>query len=263
MKRNAIIYGVVILMLTLGSFAYAAGNSSAAIDKFKDVTTGMEFVFVKGGCFQMGDVFGDSAKDEKPVHKVCISDFQIGKHEVTQGQWQKVMGENPSGFKQCGANCPVENVSWDQAQEFLQLLNKNSGTKYRLPTEAEWEYAARSGGKQEKYAGDGSLDEVAWYKGNSENTTHPVGLKKPNGLGLFDMNGNVDEWCGDWYGDDYYAQSPQQDPKGPATGTDRVLRGGRWNGASESRHLRTTNRSYDPPAERENSKGFRLVLPSK
>ena len=131
---------------------------------YTDPTTGMEFVFVKGGCYQMGDTFGDGYSDEKPVHEVCVDDFYIGKYEVTQAQWEKVMGNNPSYFKNCD-NCPVEQVSWNDIQEFINRLNsKAGGNKYRLPTEAEWEYAARSGEKREKYSGGDDCDSVGWYE---------------------------------------------------------------------------------------------------
>jgi len=148
----------------------------------------------------MGDTFGDGKKDEKPSHKVCVNDFYLGIYEVTQGQWEKVMGNNPSSFKK-GNNYPVERVSWEDVQQFIHRLNSQTGRKYRLPTEAEWEYAARSGGKQEKYAGtnqEGELKEYAWFTANSDFQTHPVGQKRPNGLGIYDMIGNVSEWCADW-----------------------------------------------------------------
>lgn len=199
-------------------------------------------VFVKGGCFEMGDTFGDGDKepsgedtlgsDEKPVHAVCLDDFYIGKYEVTQRQWTEVMGSNPSDFKNCD-DCPVEQVSWDDALEFLNKLSKKDGKQqYRLPTEAEWEYAARSGGKKEKCAGTSDkshLGEYEWYNANSGNKTHPVGQKKPNGLGLYDMSGNVWEWVQDKYAEDYYRNSRKNNPKGPSSSsTDRVLRGGSW-----------------------------------
>lgn len=173
-------------------------------DAFKDPATGMEMIFVKGGCYQMGDTFGDGAPEEKPVHDVCVSDFYMGKHEVTQGQWKRIMGNNPSSFSGCGDNCPVEHVSWNDAQNFIRRLNSQSGKGYRLPTEAEWEYAARSGGKSEKFAGGADVNTVAWYDGNSSSKAHPAGQKLPNGLGLHDMSGNVWEWCNDWYDGTYY-----------------------------------------------------------
>lgn len=217
----------------------------------------MKFVFVKGGCFQMGDTFGDGEADEKPVHEVCVDDFYMGKYEVTQGQWREVMGNNPSYFKNCGDNCPVEQVSWNDVQEFISRLNRKSGTRYRLPTEAEWEYAARSGGRQEKYSGGNDVDTVAWYDGNSGNRTHPVGQKRPNGLGLYDMSGNVWEWCEDWYGTNYYAQSSRNNPKGPSSGSHRVLRGGSW--YDNARDTRAADCLVVTPAGRSNFLGFRLL----
>jgi len=222
-----------------------------------DPTTGMEFVAVPGGCFQMGDTFGDRGSDEKP-HQVCVSDFSIGKYEVTQGHWKAVMGSNPSHFSSCGDNCPVEQVSWDDAQQFIQRLNQQSGSNYRLPTEAEWEYAARSGGKSEIYSGGNNSDVVAWYSDNSGSKTHPVGQKQANGLGIFDMSGNVCEWCCDWYGN--YSSGWQLDPTGPTSGSNRVKRGGGW--FSVARSVRSADRSGDEPSNRYDSLGFRLVLPS-
>ena len=190
----------------------------------------MEFILVKGGCFEMGDTFGDGGEDEKPVHEVCLKDFYLGKFEVTQGQWKKVMGSNPSRFKE-GDDQPVEMVSWNDAQEFIRRLNQTSGRNYRLPTEAEWEYAARSGGKREKWAGtsnEAELEGYAWVRSNSGRRTHPAGKKRPNGLGIYDMSGNVWEWVNDWYDKDYYRSSPRSDPTGPVSGQSKVLRGGSW-----------------------------------
>jgi formylglycine-generating enzyme required for sulfatase activity len=227
------------------------------IRQLTDPITGMEFVAVKGGCFQMGDTIGDGFDDEKPVHEVCVSDFSIGKYEVTQGQWIKVMGNNPSSFISCGDSCPVENVSWNDVQEYISKLNRQSGRTYRLPTEAEWEYAARSGGKHEKYSGGDTLDAVAWYDGNSGGKTHPVGQKAANSLGIHDMSGNVCEWTGDWYGS--YGSSWQQRTQRPSTGSGRVFRGGDWNDVPKA--VRATYRYDRDPGKRSSYIGFRLVSP--
>ncbi len=217
----------------------------------------MKFVEVKGGCFQMGDTFGDGGSDEKPAHEVCVDDFSIGKYEVTQAQWEAVMGSNPSRFKQCGGNCPVEDVSWNDIQKFIKKLNSQTDSFYRLPTEAEWEYAARSGGKSEKYSGGNDVDSVAWYDSNSGRQTHPVGQKQPNGLGIYDMSGNVWEWCQDWYGDGYYESSPKDNPQGPSSGSRRVLRGGSW--YNYALFMRATSRYRFNPVGRDSGNGFRLV----
>ncbi len=205
-------------------------------------TEGM--IFVKGGSFQMGS--NDSNSDEKPIHSVTVSDFYIGKYEVTQKEWKAVMGSNPSNWK--GDNLPVERVSWYDAVEFcnkksemegLQKCYSGSGknitcdfTKngYRLPTEAEWEYAARGGNKSKgyKYSGSNNIGDVAWYTSNSGSKTHPVGTKRSNELGIYDMSGNVWEWCWDWYDENYYSISPGSNPRGPNSGKFAVLRGGSW-----------------------------------
>jgi hypothetical protein len=220
---------------------------------------GIELVFVRGGCFQMGDTFGDGDSDEKPVHEVCVNDFYMGKYEVIQGQWRAIMGSNPSSFKNCGDSCPVENVSWNDVQIFIQQLNQRTGKAYRLPTEAEWEYAARSGGKNQKYAGtNDNLDDYAWYDANSGKTTHPVGQKKPNSLGLFDMSGNVWEWVSDWYGEKYYASSPKNNPPGPSSGIYRVLRGGSWYYVPQG--VRAAGRGRLYPGFRFYLGGFRVAV---
>ncbi|MBA4423544.1 MAG: hypothetical protein C0390_10700, partial [Syntrophus sp. (in: bacteria)] len=226
-----------------------------------DPTKAIELVLVKGGCFQMGDAFGDGQADEKPVHSVCVDDFYMGKYEITQGQWQSVMGNNPSYFKNCGEKCPVEQVNWNDIQEFIKKLNAKTGKKYRLPTEAEWEYAARSGGKKEKYAGtssDAELGKYAWYSANSGGSTHPAGQKQPNNLGLYDMTGNVWEWCQDWHGETYYSQSPRKNPSGPPNGTRRVLRGGAW--LFEPPGIRAATRYGLIPVSRSDLYGFRLSI---
>jgi formylglycine-generating enzyme required for sulfatase activity len=233
-------------------------------------SVGMEFVKIPAGSFLMGCSQGDTEceEDEKPQHKVTISkSFYMGKFEVTQGQWKKVMGEglfgigenNPSDNKTCGDDCSVENVSWNDVQEFIQKLNEKEGSnKYRLPTEAEWEYSARAGSKTKYYWGDTIKDEYLWYGGNSGNTTHPVGKKKPNAWGLYDMTGNVWEWVGDWYGSDNYKNASGYDPKGSNSGVTRVTRGGSWN--FDAWHSRLSNRIYNYPDGRYNSYGFRLLL---
>jgi formylglycine-generating enzyme required for sulfatase activity len=225
---------------------------------YTDPTTGMEFVFVKGGCYQMGDTFGDGDADEKPVHEVCVGDFYMGKYEVTQGQWRKVMGSNPSKFTGCGDNCPVEMVSWDDSQNFLGKLSEKGGKGYRLPSEAEWEYAARSGGKAEKYSGGNDIDSVAWYSSNSGSQTHPVGQKRPNGLGIYDMTGNVWEWTGDWYGENYYGSSPRDNPRGPSNEQYRALRGGSW--SFEPRFARASDRGRSASSKRFDYGGLRAVF---
>jgi formylglycine-generating enzyme required for sulfatase activity len=240
-----------------------ASPARAAPGEYREPVTGMEFVLVKDGCYEMGDTFGDGDRDEKPVHDVCVSDFYLGKHEVTQGQWKKVMGSNPSSFKDSDDH-PVESVSWNEVQEFIRRLNQMSGKSYRLPTEAEWEFAARSGGKREKWAGtsnESKLREYAWFSGNSGNRTHPVGQKRPNGLGLYDMSGNVWEWVADWYDENYYNNSPKNNPTGAYSGTAKVLRGGSW--YSGPWGVRATARSGGVPARRYGGIGFRLGLPAR
>jgi len=205
----------------------------------------------------MGDTFNEGDYDEKPVHSVTVSDFYIGKYEVTQKQWVEIMGSNPSYFK--GDNRPVENVSWNDVQEFIRKLNEKTGGNFRLPTEAEWEYAARGGNKSRgyKYSGSNNVGEVAWYWNNSGKKTHPVGTKKPNELGIYDMSGNVWEWCADWYDKNYYQNSPRNNPKGPASGSSRVLRGGSW--VHDENYLRCSDRYYFTPNFRSYIIGFRLV----
>ena len=195
------------------------------------VVNGVKFnmVKIKGGTFRMGATSEQSNydNDEKPVHSVTLSDYYMGETEVTQELWEAVMGSNPSRFM--GDNQrPVERVSWDDCQEFIKKLNQLTGKEFRLPTEAEWEYAARGGkySRGYKYSGSNNSDEVAWYGTNSGDKTHPVATKKANELGLYDMSGNVLEWCNDWYGD--YHSNSQTNPTGPSQGEYRVLRGGSW-----------------------------------
>jgi formylglycine-generating enzyme required for sulfatase activity len=215
-------------------------------------------VKIPGGTFTMGctqEQGNDCRDNEKPAHKVKLSTFFINKYEVTQEEWEQVMGENPSKFSGC-KKCPVEQVSWNDAQEFIKKLNKITSKKYRLPTEAEWEYAARGGNEGFKYAGGNSIEQVAWYSGNADNKTHPVGGKKANGFGLYDMSGNVWEFCNDRYGD--YESGLQENPKGPKQGSDRVDRGGSW--LSDAQRCRVAYRDGWYPGIRLNYLGFRLAL---
>ncbi|MDR3219223.1 MAG: formylglycine-generating enzyme family protein [Dysgonamonadaceae bacterium] len=220
--------------------------------------TSIDMVYVAGGTFTMGctaEQGSDCYDWEKPAHRVTVSDFYIGKYEVTQAQWKAVMGNNPSSFK--GDNLPVENVNWDEAMDFCRELSRLSGKKYRLPTEAEWEYAAR-GGKEStgaKYSGSSSPDRVAWYDSNS---THPVGTKAANELGIYDMSGNVYEWCSDWYG--AYSSSSQTNPTGASSGSRRVIRGGSW--YFDAQGVRVPYRDSSPD-DRNYILGFRLASSSK
>jgi formylglycine-generating enzyme required for sulfatase activity len=215
-----------------------------------------KLIHVKGGCFQMGDIFAEGDSDERPTHKVCLDNFSIGKYEVTQGQWQAIMGNNPSHFKK-GNNYPVEMVSWQDTQKFIRKLNKKTKRHFRLPTEAEWEYAARSGGKQELYSGGNRVDPLAWFERNSKAHTHPVGKKSPNHLGIYDMSGNVWEWVNDLYTNNYYQSSPERNPQGPDQGLGRIFRGGCWE--ARPRHLSTTYRYWFSPRNKVMYLGFRLA----
>jgi formylglycine-generating enzyme len=261
MQRSALILSVIICS-ALCSAPAAADPGDMPLGPPAPIRP-MEMVLVKGGCYEMGDTFGGGANNEKPVHRVCVKDFYLGKYLVTQLQWTANMGTNPSAESFCGMTCPVENVSWDAVQEFIKKLTERTGKPYRLPTEAEWEYAARSGGKSEKWAGTSNekeLADYAWYYNNSHFQSHPVGLKKPNGLGLHDMTGNVWEWMSDRYDDGYYAKSPSDEPKGSETGQRRALRGGFW--GDYSAMLRIARRIGLDPAARAAGFGVRLALPA-
>jgi sulfatase modifying factor 1 len=278
----------------------AVGGSS-----FTDTTVGMEFVAVPGGCFRMGDSIGDGESDEKPVHEVCVDGFSMGKYPVTVGEfgrfvratgfrteaergggcftvgsdwrWSKKSSANwqEPGFPQTGRH-PVVCVSWDDAVEFSKWLTRQGGKKYRLPTEAEWEYAARGGTRGRNYWGDRWDDACAYADVNDRTagrtrltrvTTHdcedgylytaPVGSFIPNSFGLYDMMGNAWQWTGDWYGKDYYAESPRNNPLGPPSGKQRVPRGGSWRSSVE--HLRVSLRVHPPSPSA--GVGFRLLSP--
>ena len=247
-----------------------------------------EMVRVPGGSFRMGDTVGDGKDDERPVHTVTLGAFSIGKYEVTQALYKSVMGHNPSHFG--GANAlPVVGVSWYDAIEFCNKLSEKENRQpvytitgrvpatgypiesanvtvdwskdgYRLPTEAEWEYAAKGGNGSPgnyTYAGSNNVDEVAWYDDNSFGSTRLVGTKAANGLGIYDMSGNVWEWCWDWYGD--YSSDTQTDPQGASSGSDRVIRGGNWDNSAGN--VRSAFRYNYYPSNRHGYVGFRLVRP--
>lgn len=217
-----------------------------------------QFAPIAAGTFRMGSLADDGYRDEKPAHTVTITQrYLLQRTEVTQGQWQSVMTTNPSVFNQCGATCPVEQVSWYDVQQFLQQLNaQDPGKGYRLPTEAEWEYAARAGGAGEP-ADSGTLDAMAWYEVNAGTRTHSVGLKRPNALGLYDLYGNVFEWVQDSYA--AYVAGASSDPRGPTAGQYRVTRGGSWFG--DATVLRAGYRGFWDPLNSQSmgTLGFRLV----
>ena len=227
----------------------------------------IEMIAVQGGTFTMGctsEQGSDCDDDESPSHKVTLSDYCMGETEVTQALWKAVMGSAPSyngGWTSeygVGSDYPAYRVSWNDVQEFIRKLNQKTGRDFRLPTEAEWEYAARGGSWSlgYKYSGGSTLGDVAWYDGNSGSKTHPVGTKAPNELGLYDMSGNVWEWCSDWIGS--YSSVSQTNPRGPSSGSIRVLRGGGWHFSSGC--CRVSNRSTGSPVNRSYGIGFRLVL---
>ena len=219
----------------------------------------IEMVKVEAGSFDMGATpeMENPDASEKPVHRVTLTNnYNIGKYEVTQALWQAVMGNNPSYFK--GEDLPVEQVSWNDCQDFISKLNAMTGKKFRLPSEAEWEYAARGGKKSRgyQYSGSNTLGDVAWNDGNSGSKTHAVGTKQPNELGIYDMTGNVWEWCQDWYGS--YSSSPQTNPTGAVSGSGRVYHGGSW--VSSARDCRSSYRGLSTPGARSFILGLRLVL---
>ncbi len=237
-------------------------SSMAQAEKDRIIQQAIEdMVYVKGGTFVMGatsEQGNDTFSFEKPTHKVTLVDYYISKYEVTQELWIAVMGKNPSEFKG-NPHRPVDNVSWNDCQKFIAKLNHVTGKRFRLPTEAEWEFAARGGNQSRgyKYSGGSTLSDVAWHEGNSGKSTHSIGQKTPNELGLYDMSGNVEEWCNDLYG--HYSNEAQINPLGPDSGsTIRVLRGGCWFGSSV--YCRISCRSSDMPSYATKFTGLRLAL---
>ena len=230
---------------------------------------GVSFKMVKvvGGAFQMGATQeqGSAFDDESPVHRVTLSNYYIGETEVTQALWYAVMGQRPTSDRTqwsssdgLGDNYPAYYVSWNDCQEFITKLNQLTGMSFRLPTEAEWEFAARGGNSSHgyKYAGNNTIDYVAWYSSNCSDKTHPVATKSSNELGLFDMSGNVSEWCQDWY--DSYSSSDQTDPVGPSSGSERVLRGGSF--CNSAWNCRVSSRDFGRPSSGFFSDGLRLAF---
>ncbi|KXB09157.1 hypothetical protein AKJ60_00835 [candidate division MSBL1 archaeon SCGC-AAA385M11] len=238
-----------------------SGGTARAGDTWTEPVTGMEFVWVPGGCYQMGSENGDD--DEEPVHEVCVDGFWMGKYEVIQGEWEEIMGNNPSRFDR-GDNYPVERVSWNDCQDFIEKLNRRSNGNFRLPTEAEWEYAARAGTKTARYWGDGIDCSQANYgngfsdacKGKNPGRTTKVGSYSVNTWGLYDMLGNVWEWCADWYDSDAYSQHSRNNPIYDSGGSYRVRRGGSW--SFNPSYVRCANRSYTLPGDTVSYLGFRL-----
>ena len=231
-------------------------------DKEKNFEWEPEMVLVEAGTFTMGCTDNECLTNELPAHQVTLTkSYYIGKYEVTQAQWKAVMGNNPSYFH--GDDMPVEQVTWNDVQTFIAKLNEMTGKNYRLPTEAEWEFAARGGNQSKgyKYSGSDNIDDVAWYGassgGNSGNNTHSVGIKQSNELGIYDMSGNVYEWCSDWYG--VYSDETQTDPQGPAVSSKRVARGGSF--AYGTMYCRVAYRHPIDSSISGRNLGFRVVLP--
>jgi formylglycine-generating enzyme required for sulfatase activity len=260
-----------VTVTAAGAAAIVIEVTQAAATGFTETgVTGVSFdmVAVAGGTFTMGAAAGDTEadSDEKPAHEVTLSDFYIGRFEVTQALWLAVTGSWPgtapsSGYG-LGDNYPAYYVSWNDIQTFITALNQQTGKNYRLPTEAEWEYAARGGAQSEgyRYSGSNTLGDVAWYSSNSGYRAHAVGTKAGNELGIFDMSGNVWEWCSDWYSSSYYTSVAQTNPAGPVNGSFRVRRGGSWGGNAAA--CRVSYRNSYTPGYRNYNLGFRLACSS-
>lgn len=263
------IYCIASLLLLVGCSSSVKNQASERIDSELQVTLAetdtnltvsvdsvtFKMIRVEGGTFQMGSM--DGANNEKPVHEVTLSSFSIGETEVTQELWEVVMGDNPSFFK--GSKRPVEEVSWDDCQTFIGRLNELTGKTFRLPTEAEWEFASRGGNlsKGYTYSGSNTIRDVAWFGDTSESGTHDVAMNFPNELGIYDMSGNVYEWCQDWYGS--YGSHSQMNPIGPSSGSERVERGGCWDNIEECSRVASRDSKHSPSLAYRNL-GFRLAL---
>lgn len=275
---------MVISLLGITDAAHSGGRTTIrpialapAVPNYADYTEtaygmDLEMVYVAGGEFLMGGTSeqgSDADSDESVIRHVTVGDFYIGRYEVTQSQWESVMGTSVSQQRNkvvtsnylygTGPNYPMCYVSWEEANEFCRILSRKTGRNYRLPTEAEWEYAARGGEKSDgtKYSGSNLIDYAGWYNENCGSlASHSVGTKSPNGLDIYDMSGNVYEWCQDWYGDSY-DRSQTDNPTGPASGSSRVIRGGGW--FSKAAGCRVSYRSCDDPGSRDDDCGFRVV----
>jgi formylglycine-generating enzyme required for sulfatase activity len=252
MKRAMTFFALgmgVAFMLVSGQEGHKKASFANGVLTVGDIA--YEFARVPAGKFPMGSE--NRYNNEKPVHAVSLNAFLMGRTEVTQGLWQAVMGSNPAHFKN-GGECPVEMVSWNDCQEFIDRLNDWTGGGFRLPSEAEWEYACRAGSSGAPGAG---IDESAWYRDNSGGKTHPLAGKKSNAWGLHDMLGNVLEWCQDWFAEDYYSRSPASNPRGPKSGAYRVVRGSGWRSSAEG--VCCTIRINSAPHYSFNTIGLRLA----
>ncbi len=259
MTKRRIAYAQILAAVGIALLLW---TGCSPLDKNRSVRVGeVEFtmVYVEGGTFVMGctdEQNGDCWHFEEPCHEVTLSPFYMAETEVTQALWREVMGSNPSHF--VGDSLPVENVSWNDCMAFVDSLCKRTGLRFALPTEAQWEYAARGGcsSRHYKYSGSDSINAVAWNGDNSRHSTHAVRGLQPNELGIYDMSGNVFEWCADWY--DLYEPEQQNDPVGPATGRYRTLRGGAWQVSAIM--CRVSDRGFVEPSERDSIYGLRLVM---
>ncbi|MBT4482400.1 MAG: formylglycine-generating enzyme family protein [Candidatus Latescibacteria bacterium] len=256
-KNTCLLLSVFIAVFISATVSYAEIKifEKREIAKKLKYATGIEFAVIPAGSFRMGSNNGDN--DEKPVHTVTLDAFLMSVTEITQAQYGAVMGENSSHFS--GDNRPVDNVTWHNAIDFCRKLSQSTGYIFRLPREAEWEYACRAGTTTNYYTGDSkdAMSRAGWWDGNSNEMTHAVGQKEPNAWGLYDMHGNVWEWCNDWFDSDYYSSSPDINPTGPDSGSRRVLRGGCWH--HYFIHCRSAYRSLSNPDDSYRV-GFRVVF---
>ncbi len=238
-----------------GTFASKTVNivSSSRIKSYVEPATGTKMIYIEGGNFLMGS----NNEYESPIHSVTVDSFYIGKYAVTNREYKKYDFEHKGTWSD--GNYPVESVSWNDAMAYCQWLSEKSGKNYRLPTEAEWEYACRAGTTTDYYWGDEINGNYCWYEDNSGGTIHPVGKKRPNAWGLYDMSGNVWEWCSDWYEENYYSSSLLNNPTGPASGLNRVIRGGSWGLDEDAIGFRSAERNYHSPDDCNYTVGFRIV----